>query len=126
MSSNTLTIQINAPTQKVFSYSTDPRNTHLWCQGILEERRVGPLVVGALYTSTGDGKSWSSYEVVELEENKRFKIKSLESDYEVEYSYSESNINGTTLIYSEHSSALSSPLTLDSLLKLKRLIEEIK
>lgn len=73
-------ISINKPVEKVFSYLTDVQNQKAGNANITEIKTSGKMAVGMHYTvkMTMAGRQFESeHEIVELEQNKKFGIKTL-------------------------------------------------
>lgn len=102
MKENTLTIEIAAPIDVVFEYSTNPKNTHLWFDAIQkEETGEWPIKIGTQYQSTSDGESWSKFTVSDLEMNKVFQLNQQGGTYAVCYTYEVLDSNRTRMTYHE-------------------------
>lgn len=123
MKENKITIIINKPIDKVFEFTTNPKNTPLWVPFIEEEiADEFPPKIGTEYKNRR-GNSWNISKVTEYETNKVFK---LENDvFSVRYSYRKINDNSTELVYLESvkQGELAKPFTKEVLLKLKSVIE---
>lgn len=88
MKDNRLTIKIEKPSDEVFAYYTNPKNTPLWWSAVsVEETSEWPIKIGTTYRShSGDG-NWSEFTVTDLEENKVFELTSKDGDYHVRYTH---------------------------------------
>ncbi len=123
----TRTIEINVPLQEVFEFTTNPKKTHLWIEGMQEERSSEfPATLGTVYQNTSDGDSWDEYEVVELKENELFTLAKKESPYRVKYTYRILSNTVTELTYHEwvKEGELENPFSEKYLETLKSLIEQ--
>jgi uncharacterized protein YndB with AHSA1/START domain len=74
------TVQINVPVEKVYAFLTNLENQKHLGAGVTEVVVNGPIAVGTRYTIKGQayGRAYSTEnEIVALEPNKRFGIKTL-------------------------------------------------
>ena len=127
MKENKLTIIINKPINKVFEFSTNPKNTHLWVDSIKEERtNEYPPRMGTIYKNHWDTTTRDSYSVVEFEQDKLFTLTDMDENYHVRYTYKEME-GQTEMEYFEWMATgnLSNPYTIDVLEKLKSVMEKI-
>ena len=126
MKENKLTIRINKPVSEVFEFTINPQNTPRWIDSIIEESiDTKEIKVGTRYTSVDkDNFTKNSYRVVKFENNRVFELQSLLFEYHVRYTYIPISENETELEYFEWDAIdLATPLTQDTLEKLKNEIE---
>jgi hypothetical protein len=129
MKENEISIEINRPVGEVFEFTTNPKNTHLWIDGILEVRtNEFPIQLGTEYRDINKEGDWTEYRVVQFKPNKIFEIKQKNGLYHVLYRYEPISSSKTKLTYSEwvDDGDLEKPFSLLVLKKLKRAIEHIK
>ena len=125
MKQNKLIIVINKSVDQVFEYTINPKNTHLWIDAISEEvSSEYPPKIGTEYKHP-EGKIWVKFNVIEFEKNKRFTLTDTAKNYVIKYSYKKVNENKTKLEYVEwvKTGKLESPFTIETLDKLKRILE---
>ena len=126
MQKNKISIIINKPIKEVFEFTTNPKNTHLWINSIVEEvAEKYPPKIGTHYKNRGDDSNWDFYKVVEFKNNKIFVLSDLENNYHVKYSYKKINDNLTEMEYFEwmKNGELRKPFTKDIIQKLKLVME---
>ena len=126
MKENKIVVEVNRPVSKVFEFTINPRNTHLWINSLVqEETNEYPIRVGTEYKNLNKQGKWTEYKVVQFEENKVFHMKQKNSSYNVRYIYEPISDNRTKLTYFEWvgEGELEQPFSLTFLEKLKRLIE---
>ena len=88
MQKNILTITIDKPINKVFGFTTNPQNTHLWIDSIEEEiSSEYPPRIGTEYKNQGNNNDWDCCKVIEIEQDKLFTLSDLKNNYHVQYSY---------------------------------------
>jgi len=125
MKQNLLKIIIDRPVEKVFVYTTNPKNTHLWIPSISEEvADEYPPKIGTQYKNRGT--DWDYYRVLEFVTNKIFVLTDLESDYLVRYTYKKLSDNQTEMTYFEEmkTGELANPFKEEFLMKLKTIMEK--
>ena len=123
---NKISVIIERPVKEVFEFTTNPKNTSLWIDSIIEEVLEGyPPMVGSVYKNRGEDSEWDSYKVLEFEQNKIFTLGDLDRNYHVRYTYVDLGDDRTEMEYFEwiKDGDLSKPFTEDILLKLKEVIE---
>lgn len=123
-----LKIIIKEPVSKVFEFTTNPNNTHLWVPGISKEvTNEWPVKVGSVYKNTSDEINWSEYVVSKFEQDKIFVFDKVGSTYHVQYTFIPLSDRQTELEYYEwvDEGTLDEPFTIDILQKLKQLMEKI-
>ncbi len=126
MQKNKITIIIHKPIEKVFEFTTNPKNTYLWIPSISEEvADEYPPKINTEYRNRGDDTAWNKYKVVDFEKNKVFILFNLEGKYFVKYSYRKLLDNKTEMEYFEWmiDGELSNPFTEDILNNLRSIIE---
>ena len=102
MNKNILTIIINKPVFEVFEFSINPKNTHTWFTGIIQEKiDTEKTHIGTIYSSTSNGENWSSFKCIDFIPNKLFVLESVEGDYCVQYDYEIISENETKMTYTE-------------------------
>ena len=102
MRENTQTIIINRPIGEVFEFSTNPKNTGKWFDGIAEERASEwPPKIGTIYENRGDLNSdnWNRYRVSDFEANKTFELTN--GNFSVRYTYRVLDNGATEMTYRE-------------------------
>lgn len=127
MKENKLSIIIERSVEEVFEFTTNPNNTHLWIDSIEEEViNTEVISVGTLYKNRGDNKQWDTYEVIKFIKNEVFVLSSCNNSYVVEYLYEKIDNNSSKMTYYEYMKEghLSSPFELETLEKLKKVIEK--
>jgi uncharacterized protein YndB with AHSA1/START domain len=127
MKENKITIIINKPIEKVFEFTTNPKNTHRWIPQIEEEiAEEYPPKVGTIYKNRGSGIDWNQYKVLEFEKNRIFTLTDLKGNYSVKYTYKKIGKNGTEMAYFEwvNEGELENPFTKEILQKLKEVMEK--
>jgi hypothetical protein len=125
MKKNTISIDIKKPVSVVFRFTVNPNNTPKWIPSIAEERTREPNVnVGTTYYQKLAEGGKSELVVTEFVENKKLGFRLLGSNYTCSYLY-EKTASGTSMTYSEENggSEIESPMMMENLLTLKRLIE---
>ncbi len=119
-------VLINKSVEVVFEFSTNPKNTHKWIDGIVEERtNEWPIKLGTIYENKGTSGNWNKYKVSELEFNKKFALSRIDGDYQVRYTYAPKSDNSCELEYHEwvEEGELDDTFSQETLEKLKTLIE---
>ena len=126
MQENKITIIINKPIEKVFQFTINPKNTHLWIPSIEEEiADEYPPKINTRYKNRGKESDWDFYKVLEFKKNEIFTLTDLDENYTVKYTYRKLNANQTEMEYFEwiKNGELSNPFTKNILLKLKSILE---
>lgn len=127
MRENKLSILIEKPVERVFEFTTNPKNTHVWIDSIEEEIiNTEEIQIGTLYKNRGNDNQWDIYEVTNFIKNKLFVLKSRDSSYVVEYSYEKIDQNSCMMTYYEfmEDNELPNPFELKTLELLKEIIEK--
>lgn len=125
MQENRITIIIDKPIEKVFEFTTNPENTHLWVPFIEEEiAEEFPPKIGTVYKNRR-GNSRNISKVTEYETNKVFKLEN--KTFSVRYIFKKINKESTELIYIESvkKGELAKPFTKEVLQKLKLTVENL-
>lgn len=125
MRQNKLTIQINKPTQEVFSFLLNPKNTPLWIEHLVfEEINEWPVKVGTVYRNKNREGEWAQYTLTELKQDEMFEMTSKDGNYHVRYTFRPLK-NGVELEYYERvdQGELAEPFTFEILQKLKLVLE---
>lgn len=131
MKKNTLTVEIEKPIDIVFDFTVNPNNTPRWVPSVLEEKATDTKVkVGTVYNqivkgSSGETKK-SALVVTGFIKNKMLDFHLVNGQYTCSYRYEEIP-TGTRMIYSEENGIdgeIESPMTIENLQALKKLIEE--
>ena len=121
MKRNILEIEIEAPIEKVFEFTIEPSNTHLWASVAGEETvDAYPIRLGTIYSN-----DFSKLVVSEFIHNEVFELSEVDGAYKVKYTYTPTD-SGTLLTYDERmedGSNLSEPFAFSNLETLKKLIE---
>jgi hypothetical protein len=124
MKTNIIKIVINSPLAKVFEFSTNPKNTGLWFNGILEERADEyPPKIGTIYENLGAAGTWNKYSVSAFEQNKLFELTN--GNFSVRYDYEVLDNGAMCLTYTEfvNTGELSELTSYASFVKLKEIME---
>lgn len=127
MRENKITVVINKPIEKVFEFTTNPKNTHSWIPSIQEEvAEAYPPKIGIQYKNRGKNSDWDFYKVVEFELNKIFTLSDLNNNYHVKYTYKKLGDEQTEMEYFEwmENGELKNPFTEDILQNLKSVLEK--
>lgn len=70
-------ITIDKSPHVVFEFCLDPKNTHLWVESVLEEKtNEWPVKLGTVYRNRRKDGNWSEYEIVSLEQDRQFVMRS--------------------------------------------------
>jgi len=127
MKENKLSVIIDKPLDKVFEFTTNPQNTHLWIPSIQKEVSDSfPPKIGTQYKNCDKNSDWDFYKVIEYEPLKIFTLSDLSGNYHVKYTYRQLNDNKTEMEYFEwmKDGALKNPFTQDILNNLRSVMEE--
>ncbi len=128
MRENKLTVVIDRPVEKVFEFTTNPKNTHLWIPSIEEEiADEYPPQIHTLYQNRGKDSDWEVYKVLEVKKNATFVLTDLKDNYVVSYTYDVLTSTKTEMEYFEwmkRGDELANPFTEDILSGLKAIMEE--
>ncbi|MBN1263206.1 MAG: DUF3284 domain-containing protein [Candidatus Pacebacteria bacterium] len=129
MRDNKLTIKINKPSDIVFAYYTNPKNTPLWWDAVtVEETSDWPIKIGTIYKSKSkESGNWSEFTVTDLKENEVFELTSKDGKYHVRYTHKPIDKNSMELEYYEwvDEGELEEPFTMEILSLLKAAIEKL-
>ena len=126
MRENKIIVVIDKPIDKVFLFTTNPQNTHLWIPSISEEvSDEYPPKINTIYKNRGEDNNWDKYKVVDFQKNKVFILSDLNENYFVKYTYRKLDKNKTELEYLEWMTTgeLNKPFTKDILGNLKKVME---
>lgn len=130
MKENLLSIKIDVSARDLYLFTINPNNTNKWIDLEWEYIDTETIQIWTIYTNYYKNEKneniYSSYVLSNLIENKLFHIKSLSSKLEAIYFYNEISENESILNYYEFNSDwsdLSSPLWINSLIKLKQILE---
>lgn len=126
MQENKLTIFIRKPVKEVFEYSLESNNVPKWITSIKEEIPLErPVKLGTRLKNIGiESDTWNQYEMIDFQPPKTFTLKRLNGDYFVRYTCTE-NDEGTDFEYYEWAEdKLDGLMEMESLERLKKLIEE--
>lgn len=127
MKENIIKITINNPIDEVFEFTTNPKNTHIWIEHLKEEQtNEYPPQIGTVYRNHDGSENWDEYEVIELEKNKIFTLRSKDGIYNVRYTYTFIDANSTEMGYYEWvtEGELDNPFRQEVLEKLKKVMEK--
>jgi len=127
MRENKIIVVIDKPIDKVFEFTTNPQNTHLWIPSISEEvAEEYPPKINTRYKNRGENTNWDEYKVVDFQKNEVFILSDLDENYFVKYTYRKLDDNKTEMEYFEWmtNGELSKPFTEDILGNLKKVIEK--
>ena len=125
MIENKITIVIDKPIDKVFEFTINPQNTHLWIPSISEEiSDEFPPKINTRYKNRGESDNWDEYKVVDIKKNEVFILSDLDENYFVKYTYRKLDDNKTEMEYFEWmtNGELSKPFTKSILENLKKII----
>ncbi len=125
MRENKITVVIDKPIDKVFEFTTNPQNTHLWIPSIsVEVSDEYPPKINTRYKNRGESGNWDEYKVVDIKKNEVFILSDLDENYFVKYTYRKLDDNKTEMEYFEWmtSGELSKPFTESILGNLKKII----
>jgi len=125
MRENKITVVIDKPIDKVFEFTTNPQNTHLWIPSIsVEVADEYPPKINTRYKNRGESDNWDEYKVVEIKESEVFILSDLDENYFVKYTYRKLDENKTEMEYFEWmtNGELSKPFTESILGNLKKII----
>jgi len=125
MRENKITVVIDKPIDKVFEFTTNPQNTHLWIPSIsVEVSDEYPPKINTRYKNRGESDNWDEYKVVDIKKNEVFILSDLDENYFVKYTYRKLGDNKTEMEYYEWmtNGELSKPFTESILGNLKKII----
>lgn len=129
MKDNKLTIKIEKPSNVVFAYYTNPKNTPLWWDAVtIEETSEWPIKIGTTCKSQSkESGDWSEFTVTDLKENGVFELTSKDGKYHVRYTHKPIDNNSMELEYYEwvDEGNLDDPFTMETLNLLKTAIENL-
>ena len=123
----TLTIKIHKPAQEIFDFALNPENTPKWVDSIVSETtNEWPPKIGTIYRNQDPGGTWREFNLTEFASGKRFTL-SKKDGYNVRYTFTPVSDRETELEYYEwmDDGELDDVLTIETLEKLKRIIEEL-
>lgn len=125
MRENKITVVIDKPIDKVFEFTTNPQNTHLWIPSIsVEIANEYPPKINTRYKNRGENGNWDEYKVVDIKKNEVFILSDLDDNYFVRYTYRKLDDNKTEMEYFEWmtNGELKKPFTESILRNLKKII----
>jgi len=125
MRENKITVVIDKPIDKVFEFTTNPQNTHLWIPSIsIEVADEYPPKINTRYKNRGESDNWDEYKVVDIKKNEVFILSDLDENYFVKYTYRKLDDNKTEMEYYEWmtNGELSKPFSESILGNLKKII----
>jgi len=125
MRENKITVVIDKPIDKVFEFTINPQNTHLWIPSIsVEVADEYPPKINTRYKNRGESDNWDEYKVVDIKKNEVFILSDLDENYFVKYTYRKLDDNKTEMEYFEWmtNGELSKPFTESILGNLKKII----
>jgi uncharacterized protein YndB with AHSA1/START domain len=129
MKDNKLVIKIEKPSELVFAYYTNPKNTPLWWDAvIIEETSEWPIKIGTKYKSQSkETEKWNEFTVTDLKENEIFELTSKDGNYHVRYTHKPVNNKSMELEYYEwvDEGELDEPFVIEILDLLKTAIEKL-
>ena len=129
MKDKRLKIIINQPSDVVFNFTLDPKNTPKWIDGIEQEiTSEWPVKIGSTYRNQGSNGDWNEYELVDIEKDKTFTLSQKNGDYSVRYTFDSQKDNSTEFEYYEwvDTGELDDTVSQKTLEKLKEVIESEK
>lgn len=123
MKTNEIRIIINTPRKKVFEFTVEPKNTHLWIESsgekTIDTKQIG---LGTKYSS-----SYGVLEVTDYEKDVFFELTDEVKGYQCSYSYRKIDDTSTELVYFEamfDGSDISDPLEVRYFEQLKEILEK--
>ncbi|MDR1476669.1 MAG: SRPBCC family protein [Rickettsiales bacterium] len=126
MKENILKVVINRSVRDVFEFSTNPKNTGLWFDGIAEETASEyPPKLGTTYRNHALGSDvWNEYSVSDFKDGEVFEL-SCDGGYHVRYTYRKISNSATEMTYCEWVDAgnLQDPISTRPLENLKSIME---
>ena len=125
MRENKITVVIDKPIDKVFEFTINPQNTHLWIPSIsVKVADEYPPKINTRYKNRGESDNWDEYKVVDIKKNEVFILSDLDENYFVKYTYRKLDDNKTEMEYFEWmtNGELSKPFTESILGNLKKII----
>ncbi len=129
MKDKRLKIINNQPSDVVFNFTLDPKNTPKWIDGIEQEiTSEWPVKIGSIYRNQGSNGDWNEYELVDVEKDKTFTLSQKNGDYSVRYTFDSQKDNSTEFEYYEwvDTGELDDTVSQKTLEKLKEVIESEK
>ncbi|MBU3896342.1 MAG: SRPBCC family protein [Nanoarchaeota archaeon] len=129
MKENRVSIEINCSASKIFKFTINPANTHLWIDSIVrEETNESPTKIGTEYKNLNKQGKWAAYTIVQFEPNKMFELKKKNSFYHVRYIFEPVSDHKTKFTYFEwvEKGELEEPFSLTVLEKLREIVETDK
>jgi len=127
MKDNKLSIKINVPVERLFSFTITPPNSTLWLSStIKEETNELPVKVGTIYTLTDKDGGQFTVIVNRLENNELVEWVAADNNYHCRYTYR--TVDGLTseLEYCEwvDPGEIEGPFMQGTLEKLKQVLED--
>lgn len=97
MKSNEIRVTINAPREKVFEYTLEPKNTPEWVEGAIEmQTDTEQIGIGTKYSN-----EYLTREVTDYEKNLFLELTDLDGNYSCSYSFRKIDEENTELIFFE-------------------------
>lgn len=122
-SSNEIRVRINAPREKVFEYTLEPKNTPEWVEDAVEmQTSTEQIGIGTIYSNEYIGR-----EVTDYEKNVFLELADMDGNYSCSYSFRKIDEENTELIFFESSNdglELEFPIEKRFFEKLKEILEE--
>jgi hypothetical protein len=128
MKENLLSVKINCSIEKLFDFTINPNNTHLWIKWMEKEWiNTEQIEVWSIYKNNWiNSSNIDIYELIKLEVNSLFHLISKDSQYQVIYYYTKIDDNNSILNYFENMrdwTNLDNPFSNSNIKKLKNILE---
>ena len=128
MQKNILKIVIDKPSNDIFDFLLNPKNSPKWLDVAEERTNEWPVKLGTIFENRGDLNSdvWTRYEVSHYEYGKEFEF--INGNYAVRYILKTLENGATEMTVTEwvKEDQLLEPMTMAPFEKLKQLLEEYK
>jgi uncharacterized protein YndB with AHSA1/START domain len=128
MKDKRLTIIIDKSVGELFTFTTDPKNTPKWIDGIaLEETNEMPPKLGTIYRNKSKGGNWNEYEMTAFVKDKMFGLSRINGNYHVRYTFTPKGEGQCEFEYYEwvDEGELDDTFSQEVLEKLKSIVEQI-